>query len=142
MTQCLEMILVWPDRAARTSLAVAALAPLLLAAFGAAEGATPAVQVSIEQPAAGVRLMAGSTTAVRWTQLPAEVEEFELLLSLDGDPSFTVRLTPQRDPSSRELSWEVAQSTDARGTAAAARRHRRAGDRERAERPVRHCRLL
>jgi len=101
------MLPVWPDRSFRTCLAVAALAPLLLAASGAAEGATPPVRVAIEQPAAGERLLAGSTTAVRWTQLPAEVEEFELLLTLDGARSFTVRLTPQSDPTSEELSWEV-----------------------------------
>jgi hypothetical protein len=44
---------------------------------------------------------------VRWTELPAEIEEFELLLSLDGGRSYGLRLTPRLDPATRELSWEV-----------------------------------
>ncbi len=58
-------------------------------------------------PAAGERLAAGSTVTVRWTELPAKVEEFEILLSLDGGRSYGVRLTPRLDPATRELSWEV-----------------------------------
>ncbi len=62
---------------------------------------------SILAPAAGERLAAGSTATVRWTELPAKVEEFEILLSLDGGRSYGVRLTPRLDPATRELSWEV-----------------------------------
>lgn len=61
----------------------------------------------IERPAAGDALYPGELIEVRWTALPDAVNECELLLSLDGGREFTVRLTPQLDRTTRELSWRV-----------------------------------
>lgn len=59
------------------------------------------------QPRGGQVLQAGQWVEVVWTPLPPQVEEFEILLSLDDGASFTVRLTPQLDPAIRVFHWRV-----------------------------------
>lgn len=59
------------------------------------------------QPAGGRVLRAGEWAEVAWTALPPEVEEFELLLSLDDGASFAIRLTPQLDPGIGGYRWLV-----------------------------------
>lgn len=73
----------------------------------AAAGRDLVADGSVTAPAPGARLVAGTTTEIRWSGLPPAVEEFELLLSLDGGDSFPVRLTPQLDPATRRLEWQV-----------------------------------
>lgn len=58
-------------------------------------------------PASGDRLVAGGLTHVRWSSLPPDTEEFELLLSLDGGRSYGLRLTPQLDPTVGVYAWRV-----------------------------------
>jgi|GEM_PF-2341728 len=62
---------------------------------------------SILSPRGEEALAAGSSHVVRWLPLPAEVDEFEILLSLDGGASFPIRLTPQLDPSNGAYLWRV-----------------------------------
>lgn len=70
--------------------------------------ATPAAgHDGLAVPLVAPRLVAGSTTTIRWSRLPPEVEEFELLLSLDGGASYAVRLTPELVPATRRLAWQV-----------------------------------
>lgn len=61
----------------------------------------------VRRPAAGQVLRAGEWAEVVWTTLPPEVEEFELLLSLDDGASYTIRLTPQLDPAIGSYRWLV-----------------------------------
>ncbi len=58
-------------------------------------------------PASGARVVAGGLTHVRWTALPPGTEEFELLLSVDGGRSYSLRLTPQLDPTLGVYAWHV-----------------------------------
>jgi hypothetical protein len=55
----------------------------------------------------GEAVVAGTTTEIRWTALPEDIDEFELLLSLDDGRSFAVRLTPQLDPAVGMYAWRV-----------------------------------
>ncbi len=58
-------------------------------------------------PAAGAALRAGEVVTVRWTPVDRGVEEFELLLSLDGGLTFPLRLTEMLDPGSTSYVWHV-----------------------------------
>ncbi len=58
-------------------------------------------------PAAGAALRAGGVVTVRWTPVARSVEEFELLLSLDGGLTFPLRLTEMLDPRSTSYVWRV-----------------------------------
>ena len=49
---------------------------------------------------------AGEVVTLRWTSLPPETEEFELLLSLDGGRQF-IRLTEMQEPDLESLEWRV-----------------------------------
>lgn len=62
---------------------------------------------SILSPRENEVLTAGASHVVRWSPIPAEVDEFEILLSLDGGSSYPVRLTPQLDPATRAYLWRV-----------------------------------
>jgi len=102
------MIPSYRRRAARAAAWIALAAALVVPRAVAADASPwPRPAGWIERPAAGERLAVGTTATVRWTRLPAEVDEFELLLSLDGGRSYAVRLTPRLDPATRELSWVV-----------------------------------
>jgi hypothetical protein len=61
----------------------------------------------ILSPGGGEALVAGQLLDVRWSSLPDDVEEMELLLSIDGGRSFVLRLTPQIDPRTGSLGWVV-----------------------------------
>ncbi len=56
---------------------------------------------------AGAAVRAGGIVEVRWTALPAGVDEFELLLSVDDGRRFEIRLTEQLDPGVGLYSWRV-----------------------------------
>jgi hypothetical protein len=73
-------------------------------AFGAAAAAAPVVSLPANGAAA---LVPGQTVEVRWSGLPAGVEEMELLLSLDGGRHFPVRITPDLDADHGSYAWQV-----------------------------------
>lgn len=68
------------------------------------EGAPASAGATIEVPAT---VSAGEVVELRWHGLPAEVEEMELLLSLDGGRSFHVRLTPELEGHTNAFRWHV-----------------------------------
>lgn len=82
------------------------LAFAAVAAAGQASGWT-AEYGTVLTPERGTRLTPGQAVSLRWTSLPPDVDEFEILLSLDGGRHFPVRLTPQLDPSLGVLDWTV-----------------------------------
>jgi hypothetical protein len=44
---------------------------------------------------------------IRWSPLPEDVEEMEVLLSVDGRDAVSIRLTPQIDPRAGSTLWDV-----------------------------------
>lgn len=78
----------------------------LLTAAAATSSADPGWG-RLEAPAAGDMLHPGDVVEIRWGSLPVGLDEFELLLSVDGGASFPVRLTPQLDPGLRSVRWRV-----------------------------------
>ena len=86
----------------RTPFILAAMIALALAARpGAAIGAGA---VTLDVP--GV-VTAGQTVVLRWSKLPAEAEELEIVLSLDGGGSYHVRVSPELEAREREYRWRV-----------------------------------
>ncbi len=53
------------------------------------------------------RLDAGSLVEVRWSGLPDSAEEVELLLSVDGGRTYSVRLTDELEPGDGSWLWKV-----------------------------------
>ena len=104
------------------------LALVAVLALGPKVAATADVGGEILAPTAGTILRAGDFVEVSWTPVPADVEEFELLLSLDGGRTFPLRLTAMLDPKLTSYSWRVPNLP-----AGAARLRLRAGDGEREE---------
>ncbi len=81
------------------SVAVFALAPQVVAA--------PDDGGDIFAPAAGAIVRAGDVVKISWTHVPTDVDEFELLLSVDGGRTFPLRLTEMLDPELTSYSWRV-----------------------------------
>jgi hypothetical protein len=77
------------------------LALLVLAA--PASAARPAVRIV----GAGAALSAGQGVVVAWEGLPPDVDEVELLLSVDGGRRFPLRLTRSLDPAPGSFTWVV-----------------------------------
>jgi hypothetical protein len=73
-------------------------------AFGAAAAAAPVISLPAN---GGAALVPGQVVEVRWSGLPAGVEEMELMLSLDGGRHFPVRITPDLDADHGSCSWQV-----------------------------------
>ncbi len=67
----------------------------LLAASLLATSAAAAEPVAFSSPRAGASLRAGDEVEVRWTGVPSDAEEMELLLSLDGGKRIALRLTSE-----------------------------------------------
>lgn len=61
----------------------------------------------ILSPSDGQAIGAGETLAIRWSALAADVDEMELLLSVDGGRSYPLRLTRQLDPRTGSFDWIV-----------------------------------
>jgi hypothetical protein len=68
-------------------------------------GGTLSAQVSVALPDFGT-LRAGETAKIAWTGLPQEVEELELLLSVEGRP-LPIRVTPELAAPAGVLLWRV-----------------------------------
>jgi hypothetical protein len=62
---------------------------------------------AIVVPARGPVVRAGEWVRTRWEPLPADVDEFELLLVLDGARAPRVRLTGQLSPERESYLWRV-----------------------------------
>jgi len=83
-----------------------------LAALGTAAGvsaAEPSFDVHLVEPAAGIDLAAGSTTSIAWqaSGTPANVEEWEAFLSVDGGRTYPLRVTPHLDATIHRFQWNV-----------------------------------
>ena len=88
------------DRFAILALAITvAVAPHALAARQSAG--------EILTPAPGAKIRAGDVVKISWTHVPAGVDEFELLLSIDGGRTFPLRLTEMLDPDLTSYAWRV-----------------------------------
>ena len=72
--------------------------------LGSAGGRLSA-QVSVALPDFGT-LRAGETARIAWTGLPRDVEELELLLSVEGRP-LPLRVTPELAAPAGVLLWRV-----------------------------------
>jgi hypothetical protein len=79
---------------------------LLLGALGAASASAHASMSWVAAPGAGRELAAGASITLRFTA-DANVDEMEVLLSLDGGRTFPLRVTREMPEGSRELSWRV-----------------------------------
>jgi hypothetical protein len=86
---------------------VLCVAVVALLALGPGAAAAELGAGRIVAPAAGTIVRAGDTVRVSWTPLPADVEEFELLLSVDGGSTFPLRLTVSLDPALTSYTWRV-----------------------------------
>jgi hypothetical protein len=87
-------------------------APFSLTAMIALALAAPACPVAAASPASAslevpATVTAGQTVVLRWSALPAEVEELEIVLSLDGGGSYHVRVSPELEAREREYHWRV-----------------------------------
>ena len=80
----------------------------LLAALVLALPAAPALAApgpALAWPGAEIR--AGQTVELSWSELPAGVEEMEILLSLDDGRHYSIRVSPELDAHERRYLWRV-----------------------------------
>ena len=77
---------------------------ICLLLVSAAATAQPA---AFSSPKAGEHLRAGERVEVRWTGVPSDTDEMELLLSLDGGRRIALRLTDELPGSARSFAWTV-----------------------------------
>jgi hypothetical protein len=63
--------------------------------------------IRFSQPAQGFSLHEGDVIEIRWSGVPKDAKEIELLLSVDGGRQFSLRLTDELDSSSRSFLWRV-----------------------------------
>lgn len=85
---------------------VLALVPLfLLAAAPAVALRGPRLEVRVQSLPGTLR--AGETVVISWDELPGDVAEMELLLSLDDGRRFTMRISPELDGRTRSYHWRV-----------------------------------
>src|SRR5579872_1425653 len=81
----------------------------MIAFAGAVHAAEQRFDVRLIEPASRVDLLAGSTVPISWeaTNAPAEVEEWEAFLSIDGGRTYPMRITPHLDASIHRFTWTV-----------------------------------
>jgi hypothetical protein len=80
------------------------LLAIVLAACALVGVACASGRGTIEVPAS---VAAGRLVELRWRGIPADIEEAELLLSLDGGRSYPVRLTPELEARTTSFRWRV-----------------------------------
>ena len=108
-------LLRWPrrgpaPRAAASAHPAPALAPLLLAAFPWPAAAVAGPGVELVAPRADAVWTAGGRALLEWREraaAPAEFEEWEAFLSLDGGATWPYRLTPHLDRSRSRVEVEL-----------------------------------
>jgi len=88
----------------RASFTLAAMIALVLAVAAHPAAAVGAGAVSLDVPAV---VTAGQSVELRWSALPADVEELEIVLSLDGGRTYPVRVSPELDARERGCRWRV-----------------------------------
>lgn len=88
-------------------LRLAAASAALVAALFFAAAAAAAGEGWIVSPAMGQTLHAGEVVDLLWTGFDEPVDELEILLTVDREGRFPVRLTEQLDPRARHLLWRV-----------------------------------
>ena len=88
----------------RAPLHLVAMIALALAATARPAAASGTVAAALEIPAV---VTAGQTVVLRWSALPADVEELEIVLSLDGGRSYRVRVSPELEAREGEYRWRV-----------------------------------
>jgi hypothetical protein len=105
-----------------------ALPPILLAvALASAVGFARPARAGVPAPTVpAAELRAGEVVEVRWSALPPDAREMELLLSVDGGRTWPLRVSAELDPRERSLRWRVPNLA-----ASGARLRLRCGDAER-----------
>jgi hypothetical protein len=83
---------------------LATMIALALAATARPVAASDPDAAALDVPAV---VTAGQTVVLRWSGLPADAEELELVLSLDGGASYHVRVSPELEGREREYRWRV-----------------------------------
>jgi hypothetical protein len=63
--------------------------------------------VRFSQPGERSALREGETVEIRWSGVPGDAHEIELLLSVDGGQHFSLRLTDELNSGSRSFLWRV-----------------------------------
>jgi hypothetical protein len=71
--------------------------------------ASAAAALEVSAPAAGATLRGGSVARLTWSAdaLPADVDEWEAFLSIDGGVHYGFRITPHLDIALRSVTWLV-----------------------------------
>jgi len=87
-----------PPILAAMMLALAPAAPAPAAAAAVAPGPTLVVPAAVT---------AGQVVTLRWSGLPADVAEVEIVLSLDGGRSYHVRVSPELEAREGGYRWRV-----------------------------------
>jgi hypothetical protein len=95
----------------RASFLLAAMIALALAATARPVVASEPGAASLGVPAV---VAVGQWVVLRWSDLPADVEELEIVLSLDGGRSFHVRVSPELEACDGEYRWRVPDLPTAR----------------------------
>lgn len=90
-------------------IALAASAAMMAAPLLAETTTAPAPhpEIQFSQPEQEITLRGGETVEIRWSGIPREAEEIELLLSVDGGRRFSLRLTEELDAHSHSFLWRV-----------------------------------
>lgn len=91
---------------------IALLAAALPVSASASSGARAPIKhrppgVTFTQPEPGATLHGGELVEIRWSAVPPEAKEVELLLSVDGGRHFSLRLTDELGADSRSFRWRV-----------------------------------
>ena len=76
-------------------------------AFSSLSSSALAERPSLRFPDAGPAVIAGQRVTVAWEGVSADVDELELLLSVDGGQRYAIRLTRSLDPASGSVAWTV-----------------------------------
>jgi len=94
-------------RRSSRSLRAAALAGCFIVIGSLPVSAGPAFPAHFLAPSAGSSLQPGETVTVRWSALPPETREFELLLITGDGKTAPIRLTVRMEPDLRTFRWTV-----------------------------------
>lgn len=78
-----------------------------LVALASVSAPARAERPSLRLLGSGPFLVSGQRVTVAWDGLPSDVEELELLLSVDGGERFPIRLTRSIDPAPGAVAWTV-----------------------------------
>jgi hypothetical protein len=83
------------------------LACAVFLAFSSLSSSARAERPSLRFLDAGPAVVAGQRVTVAWEGVSTDVDELELLLSVDGGERYPIRLTRSIDPASGSVAWTV-----------------------------------